>query len=382
MTFNSLNEKKYTGGLHGARGYEFEKSFILSQLPDWLAHEDLNFFQQELWSDLELFFKSGVRWLVQIKNHTLELAEFREVIRDFETRHRNGNGCYVKFVLVSTGLANSVREIKNLLERWATVVHLDEADLAATRADSADRFGKYGLAEFEEFLFAAAGKIDIQGDLSWIGDENTVQRIFCSKLITDYKLDLQIAKNLYLITSRKLSSERGERIDLDPFRRELITAESDQSIVTTSVPFILPQLDISTFTGRKEELLRLEELILKPEGEKICSIVGLSGSGGIGKSALACHFAELHRVAFPAGVIGLRVDGKSNDAIAREFARLCGEEISIEDERDAATIMQEVFAHRRMLLIFDNAEDTAIHALCPGGTTCAVIITTRDRQLP
>lgn len=147
-------------------------------------------------------------------------------------------------------------------------------------------------------------------------------------------------------------------------------------------PFILPQLDVATFTGRLEELERLESLLLRSDGTKMCSIVGLAGGGGVGKSALACHFAALHRDAFPDGVLGLRVDGKNNDTIAREFSRLCGEEIAPDDERLAATIMQEVFAHRRMLLIFDNAEHAAIQELRPGGQTCAVIITTRDRELP
>jgi hypothetical protein len=107
----------------------------------------------------------------------------------------------------------------------------------------------------------------------------------------------------------------------------------------------------------------------------------LAGVGGIGKSALACHFATIHKDDFPDGVIGLRVDGKDLDAIAREFARRCGEEIDSEDERNASTIMQEVFAYRRMLLIFDNAEESSIRELRPGGDRCAVIVTTRDRGL-
>ena len=148
------------------------------------------------------------------------------------------------------------------------------------------------------------------------------------------------------------------------------------------VPFVLPQLDVSYFTGREGELKRLEELLLKKDEPKICSIVGLTGSGGIGKSAVACHFAELHKTDFPDGIIGLRVDGKDIDTIAREFARIYGEEIEPDDTREASTIMQDVFRHRRALLIFDNAIDSSIRSLLPGGNRCAVVITTRDRALP
>jgi nucleoside phosphorylase/dephospho-CoA kinase len=148
------------------------------------------------------------------------------------------------------------------------------------------------------------------------------------------------------------------------------------------VPFILPQLDVSYFTCREDELKRLEELLLKKDEPKICSIVGLTGSGGIGKSAVACHFAELHKTDFPDGIIGLRVDGKDVDTIAREFAHIYGEEIEPDDTREASTIMQDVFRHRQLLLIFDNAIDSSIRSLLPGGNRCAVIITTRDRGLP
>ncbi|WP_293154570.1 MULTISPECIES: tetratricopeptide repeat protein [unclassified Microcoleus] len=151
--------------------------------------------------------------------------------------------------------------------------------------------------------------------------------------------------------------------------------------VDRKIPFVLPQLGVSTFTGREEVLKQLEELLLNRQGEKICSIASLSGIGGVGKSALACHFATIHKDDFPDGVIGLRVDGKEIDAIAREFARRCDEEIDSEDERDASNIMQEVFAHRRMLLIFDNAEEASIRSLLPGGERCAVIVTARDRGL-
>ena len=161
------------------------------------------------------------------------------------------------------------------------------------------------------------------------------------------------------------------------FLKENFTRKSKRS-----VPFVLPQLDVSTFTGRNDEITKVEKLLLKPEGPKLCSIVGLTGGGGIGKSALACHFAELHKDDFPDGIIGMRVDGKDIDTFARAFAITCGEEIEPEDERDASAIMQEVFRHRRALLIFDNATDASVRSLLPGGTRCAVIITTRDRGLP
>jgi tetratricopeptide (TPR) repeat protein len=147
-------------------------------------------------------------------------------------------------------------------------------------------------------------------------------------------------------------------------------------------PFNLPQQDTPNFVGRIDQLEKLEQVLLQPGTHKMAGIVGVAGTGGIGKSALACHFAEKHRDKFPDGVIGIRVNDKDVDNIAREFARLYGEELEDDDTRNAATIMQDVFAAKRVLLIIDNAEIADIRELHPGGQECAIIVTTRDRSLP
>ena len=49
------------------------------------------------------------------------------------------------------------------------------------------------------------------------------------------------------------------------------------------------------------------DLLPESKGEQ------LSGTGGIGKSAVAVHFAKEYRDHFPDGIIGLRVDGKEKE---------------------------------------------------------------------
>jgi tetratricopeptide (TPR) repeat protein len=181
--------------------------------------------------------------------------------------------------------------------------------------------------------------------------------------------------------------EASETLSRDPHALDLQTEPASsgspqQGGHSPRIPFILPQIDVPTFTGRSVELAQLESVLLHQDGEKVSSIAGISGTGGLGKTALACHFAELHRAAFTDGVIGLRVDGKEPITIARDFVRSAAIDLEPEDARDASTLMQETFRERRALLIFDNTRDAGIRSLLPGGTRCAVIITTRDRGLP
>jgi tetratricopeptide (TPR) repeat protein/MinD-like ATPase involved in chromosome partitioning or flagellar assembly len=157
-----------------------------------------------------------------------------------------------------------------------------------------------------------------------------------------------------------------------------LQADSTESCV----PFILPQLIPSSFAERGDTLAQLENLLLSKDEIRTNNVVALIGAGGVGKSALACFFAERHKDSFPDGIIGLRVDGKDVNVAAREFVLYCGEEIDQEDERTADTLMTEVFGHRRTLLILDNVEDASIQSLLPSGGRCTVIVTTRDRQLP
>ncbi len=140
---------------------------------------------------------------------------------------------------------------------------------------------------------------------------------------------------------------------------------------------ILPAVDITYFTGREPELSQLSSLIFNDSHQ---SIIGLWGGPGVGKSALARHFAEEHTEQFPDGIIGLDARGKDANRLASDFAALISEPIDAESELEPSAIMQSRFARRRSLLIIDNAERADIRTLIPGGH-CTMLVTTRDRDL-
>ena len=157
--------------------------------------------------------------------------------------------------------------------------------------------------------------------------------------------------------------------------------DNERSFSTIPTPKIrsrLAQKDIPDFTGRVKELEKLRQLLLNPDSSRTTRIVGVVGTGGMGKSTLVNHFATKYKEYFPDGVYGLHVGRKAADVLAQEFASLA--DAPYDPQHQPETIMQNAFSDRQALLIFDNVEDAAwIRTLNPGGEKCAVIVTTRNR---
>ena len=129
----NLFDKKYTGGLNGANGYFFEDSYILSQLPIWLQDSNFQTFQQELLTDLELFFGADCRWFIQIKNHNLTPSEFRKIISGFLEREETSEGEYEKYIIVSPRLSSDISILNGYLEKFRSAKHYKKNELELAR---------------------------------------------------------------------------------------------------------------------------------------------------------------------------------------------------------------------------------------------------------
>jgi DNA-binding SARP family transcriptional activator/Flp pilus assembly protein TadD len=153
------------------------------------------------------------------------------------------------------------------------------------------------------------------------------------------------------------------------------------------VPQELPR-DVPAFTGRAAELAQLDQL-LAPDGEGAGPVVisAVSGTAGVGKTALAVRWA--HRAArwFPDGRLYVDLRGydpdrplSAADALAA-FLRslgLPGQDIPA-GESERAARYRSLLASRRVLVVLDNAADvTQVRPLLPGGPGCRVVVTSRD----
>jgi tetratricopeptide (TPR) repeat protein len=105
--------------------------------------------------------------------------------------------------------------------------------------------------------------------------------------------------------------------------------------------------------------------------------------GGVGKTALAAHIAYRLRPHFPDGVLWARLDTSDTMTILGAFADAYGRDVSrYTDQESRSQVVREVLANKRALIILDNARHSnEVAPLLPPTGACAVIVTTRHRDL-
>jgi len=138
--------------------------------------------------------------------------------------------------------------------------------------------------------------------------------------------------------------------------------------------------DLPYFVGRQPELQALRGALLDGQHVAICSVQGM---GGAGKTALAAHVAYQLRTHFPDGVLWARVDRADPMSILDAFAQAYGRDVtSYTDVESRSGVVRELLAHKRALIVLDNAQSSQdVQPLLPPTGRCAVIITTRRHDL-
>jgi DNA-binding SARP family transcriptional activator/tetratricopeptide (TPR) repeat protein len=144
--------------------------------------------------------------------------------------------------------------------------------------------------------------------------------------------------------------------------------------------------DVRQFAGRAAELTAMTASLDEAAGLSVVTAVG--GCGGVGKTALAVHWA--HRVTgrFPDGQIYLNLRGYDPalptltpaDAVAALLSALAVPRSRMPHSLDERTALyRSLLSDRRMLILLDNARDSGqVRPLLPGSRDSMVLVTGRS----
>ncbi len=172
--------------------------------------------------------------------------------------------------------------------------------------------------------------------------------------------------------------------------RPAAAREADRPAVALGVPVPaqLP-LDAQGFSGRHDELRALHALLPSVRAEESVPVAVISGTAGVGKTALAIRFG--HQVAkhFPDGQLYVNLRGRDPGRPPMEPIEALGlllvsfgmppHRLTASAEERAA-LFRSLADGKRILVVLDNASNAAqVRSLLPGSPDCLVVVTSRSQ---
>ncbi|WP_367128992.1 tetratricopeptide repeat protein [Saccharothrix sp. HUAS TT1] len=256
--------------------------------------------------------------------------------------------------------------------------------------------------------------------------ENTwlpMQNALCVKLLADNDFrgvighidGLPVADSAYLpLVMRRLEAMRGLylRSEMDAYyyamRRRLQDEFEDAAAATlkkfyeglaeparvetrasgrsAAAPRRLPH-DVEGFVGRDALLAKIDAVTGCARGEPRPGVVLLHGAAGVGKTALALHWA--HRVAdsFPDGALHCDLKGFAADraldasVVVDRFLEALGIDVDhLTTTERRARLLESTLQDRRALVVLDNVRGLPqVAPLLPLLRDCTVLVTSRNR---
>lgn len=178
------------------------------------------------------------------------------------------------------------------------------------------------------------------------------------------------------------------RADVDQPAAQPVAQTIALSLPDSPVPAQLP-MDVPGFSGRRAELQQLDGLLAQAQPTAV-GVTVVSGTAGVGKTALAVHWAHRVRSSFPDGqlCVDLRGFAPGGSVGPDEVIQGFLEALGVARHRvpstlaDRAALYRSLLSGRRMLVLLDNARDAQqVRPLLPGSPGCLVLVTSRH-QLP
>ncbi|MBB5867530.1 DNA-binding SARP family transcriptional activator/DNA-binding XRE family transcriptional regulator/Tfp pilus assembly protein PilF [Allocatelliglobosispora scoriae] len=146
---------------------------------------------------------------------------------------------------------------------------------------------------------------------------------------------------------------------------------------------------VAGFAGRTQHLAELDDLSRRTDETAAGTIAVVAGSAGVGKTALAVHWAHSAAPHFPDGQLYVNLRGFDPGGsparpgeVLHGFLGALGVASTLIPAGDdgRAALYRTMLAGRRMLILLDNAADAdQVRPLLPGSAGCFVLVTSRTQ---
>lgn len=340
-------------------------------------------------SDVEIARRSG-GYLIAVDEAALDVHRFHHLAGEARSTldEERALGSYGRALDLWRGVAFAGLDspwftmVREELERHRIAVELEHADLALRR-------GRHN-----ELLAALSSRIAARPL-----DERLAGQLMLAlyragrqaEALEHYeRTRVRLAEELGADPSRPLQRLHQRILNTDPALGS--TFEVVEQASRSAPPVVPRQLPAPPrlFTGRTDEIAYLTAAA---DGEdsplRTVVISAIGGTGGIGKTSLALQWAHTHLDRFPDGQLYADLRGFGPDpeplppaVVVRGFLEALGVASNAmpADTDGQAALYRSLVTDRRLLIVLDNARDTAqVVPLLPGSPACTVLVTSRNQ---
>jgi len=298
--------------------------------------------------------------------------------------------------------AAAVRALGSALALWRGPALADVAEITDRLSSEGAALDEQRLAvqvDYAEAALATGRHAELAVDLAVLVAQHPLrERLRGLLMLALYRSGRQSeALACYQEGWRVLRAELGVEPgpELKDLQQKILHADPSLAVPATGVraavgPPVPRQLPagVRHFAGREPELKRLDALLNQEALGGTVVITAISGTGGIGKTALALRWSHQVAPRFPDGQLYVNLRGYDPSGVAltpaeaiRGFLDALGvppTQIPESSEAQVA-LYRTILADRRVLILLDNARHPdQVRPLLPASPGCLVIVTSRS----